>query len=199
MIAAHAIEPLPPGAVVPSLAALNIADVPARGAGDRPRRSARLGGAKPARVALVVPDTVAKVSLIQFEKVPAKAADLQELVRWQVRKSAPFPIEQAVVSVYARRAPRRRRPGVRRRRWRAPTSMQQYEQACAMAGVHAGLVDLATFSIINGMLAGQSAPAATGCWCTSTDTYTDAGRDSRRALMFFRNRGEESEGHARAI
>ena len=101
-----------------------------------------------------MPDTVAKVSLLKLEKVPAKAADLQEIVRWQVRKTAPFPIEQAVLSVT---------PGARVAEGgselvvslaRADV-MQQYEQACVMAGAHAGLVDLATFSVINGILAGH--------------------------------------------
>jgi len=83
--------------VVPSLSALNIPDVPAV-AKVVARVLAELG-TKPGRVALVVPDTVAKVSLLKLDKVPAKAADLEEIVRWQVRKTAPFPIEQAVLSV----------------------------------------------------------------------------------------------------
>ena len=53
---------------------------------------------RPRRIALVLPDTVAKVSLIRFEKVPAKVQDLDQLIRWQVRKAAPFRIEDAQVS-----------------------------------------------------------------------------------------------------
>ena len=99
-----------------------------------------------------MPDTVAKVSLLKLEKVPAKAADLQEIVRWQMRKTAPFPIEQAVLSIS---------PGARGADGgsefvvalsRADV-IHQYEQACVMAGAHAGLVDLSTFSVINSILA----------------------------------------------
>ena len=78
-----------------------------------------------------------------------------------------FPIEQAVLSVS---------PGARGADGgsefvvsvaRADV-IQQYEQACLMAGAHAGLVDLATFGVINGMLGGHvGARRATGCWCTS--------------------------------
>ncbi len=52
VIVAHASEALPPGAVVPGLAALNIPDVPvvAQAVG---RVLAQLGGPKPTRVALV--------------------------------------------------------------------------------------------------------------------------------------------------
>ena len=64
---------------------------------------------RPRRVALVLPDTVAKVSLMRFEKVPAKAQDLDQLIRWQVRKAAPFQIEDAQVAwVPGRRAAGRR-------------------------------------------------------------------------------------------
>ena len=59
---------------------------------------AQLGG-RTHRVALVVPDAVAKVSLLRLETVPSRAADLREIVKWQVRKSVPFPVEQAILSV----------------------------------------------------------------------------------------------------
>lgn len=191
VVAAHASEALPPGAVVPSLATPNMADVPlvARVVG---RVLGQLG-ARPSRVALVVPDTVAKVSLLKLEKMPARAADLQEIVRWQVRKSAPFPMEQAVLSVT---------PGAQSAEGghelvvslaRADV-IQQYEQACLMAGAHAGLVDLATFGVINGILAGQSAPAGDWLLVHVTDTYLTLAVVRDRSLLFFRNRGEEAEG-----
>ena len=151
VIVAHASEALPPGAVVPGLAALNMPDVPvvAQAVG---RVLAQLGGPKPTRVALVVPDTVAKVSSLRLEKVPSRAADLQEIVKWQVKKTAPFPIEHAVVSVS---------PGALSADGASEfvvslsraDVIHQYEQACVMAGVHAGLVDLSTFSVINSIVA----------------------------------------------
>jgi Tfp pilus assembly PilM family ATPase len=207
VITAHASEPLPAGMVVPGLMTLNIPDVPAlaqviRGA------VAQLGGSKPARVALVVPDTVAKVSLLRLDKVPSKAADLQEIVKWQVKKTAPFPIEQAAISIA---------PGALSADGAsefvvslAKTDViHQYEQACLMAGVHAGLVDLATFSVINSILASTAAPAGDpsassgSARATSradwllvhvTDTYLTLAVMRDRSMLFFRNRGEEGEG-----
>ena len=98
-VAAHAVESLPPGAVVPALAAPNMPDVAVV---SRTVREAvgKLGG-RVRRVALVIPDTVVKVSLVRFDQVPARAADLHEMIRWQMRKSAPFPMEHAVVSFTA--------------------------------------------------------------------------------------------------
>ena len=57
-----------------------------------------LAGGRGKRVALVLPDTTAKVSLIRFEKIPARVQDLDQLIRWQVRKTAPFRIEDAQLS-----------------------------------------------------------------------------------------------------
>src|SRR5687767_6279345 len=95
-ISSYAVEPLPPGAVLPSLTTQNIADH-AVVAGALRAALGRLG-TRAGRVALIIPDTAAKVSLIRFDKVPARRDDLEQLVRWQVRKSAPFAIEDACVS-----------------------------------------------------------------------------------------------------
>jgi Tfp pilus assembly PilM family ATPase len=185
--------------VSPALATANMPDVGVVGQVVA-RVLGQLGG-RTHRVALVVPDTVAKVSLVRLDKVPARDSDLREIVRWQVRKSAPFPVEQAVLSVS---------PG-------APIAgggrefvvalaredvVRQYEQACAMAGAHAGIVDLATFGVMRSVIAGGGAPAG--------DPSTGSGLDwllvhvagtcitlavlRGEHLIFFRHRSDESEG-----
>jgi len=134
VVAAHASEPLPDGVLVPSLTTENAHD---RGAivGALERVFDRIGG-RPRHVGLVVPDLIAKVSLVRFEQVPARTQDLDQLVRWQVKKTAPFAIEEAQVSYV---------PGIR-----APDGqefivslarrsvVEEYEQLCAEAGAHAG-------------------------------------------------------------
>ena len=184
-------EPLPAGAVVPSLSAANIVDGAAV-ARVMSEVLTRLGG-RVGRAALVIPDTASKVSLIRFENVPNSNADLAELVKWQIRKSAPFPIEQAVVSFS---------PGSKA----ADGSQEylvtmaradiigEYEQVCARAGVHAGLVDIATSSIVNGVLASPSPP--TGDWLIvhATASYTTLAVLRGHDVIFFRNREHDSEG-----
>jgi hypothetical protein len=192
IIAAHALEPLAPGLVVPGLSALNISDVPAVSQAIS-RALSQLGGGQPSRVSLVVPDTIAKVSLLKLDTVPSKAADLQEIVRWQVRKTAPFPIEQATVSIA---------PGARAADGASEfvvalsraDVIHQYEQACLMAGAHAGLVDLSTFGVINGILGGPSAPSGDWLLVHVTGTYLTLVVMRDQSLLFFRNRGEEAEG-----
>src|SRR5690349_1184360 len=62
--------------------------VEAGGAVERGR--GRLG-----RVALAVPDTAARVSLVPFAQGPASARDLEQLVRLQLRRTVPFPADEA--------------------------------------------------------------------------------------------------------
>ena len=190
-VAGHVVEPLPAGAVVPSLTAPNISDVGLVGRAVA-QALGRLGG-RVTRAALVIPDTAAKVSLIRFETVPARAADLAELVRWQVRKTAPFPIEQAIVSFTPGA-----KPDEGGHEFVVTTArtdfIAQYEQACAQAGVHAGLVDISTFSTINSVLATASAPGGDWLLVHATPAYTTLAVLRGGDLIFFRNREEESEG-----
>ena len=195
VIAAHAMEALPAALVVPGLLTPNMSDVPAV-AQAIGRVLTQLGGARPSRVSLVLPDTVAKVSLVKLDKVPAKAADLQEIVRWQLKKSSPFPLEQAVLSIS---------PGAKTAdgvsEFVVATArtevVRQYEQACEMAGLHAGLVDLSTFAVINSVLASRSVNASDPSdWLLVhvTDSYLTLAVMRGDALLFFRNRGEDAEG-----
>src|SRR5690349_5240230 len=66
-VTAHAVEPLPPGAVSPSLNASNITDP--RAVAQALQRVFERIGVRPRRVALAIPDSVAKVSILRFEKI----------------------------------------------------------------------------------------------------------------------------------
>src|SRR5512139_2260652 len=66
-VSGHATEPLPNGALSASLNATNLVDRPAI-ADALQTVLGRIGG-RPARVALVVPDTIARVSLVRFDRV----------------------------------------------------------------------------------------------------------------------------------
>lgn len=190
-VAAHAIEPLPRGAVVPALGAVNMPDVTVVSRA-LAQALTRLGG-RTRRAALVVPDTIAKVSLIRFETVPARATDFHELIRWQVRKTAPFPIEQAVVS-FTEGA----KPAEGGHEFIVTVArediIKQYEDVCTQAGVHAGLVDLATCSVINGVLGGNAAPPGDWLLVHVTPTYTTLAVVRGSDLIFFRNRADDAEG-----
>jgi type IV pilus assembly protein PilM len=190
-VAAHAVEPLPAGVVNPSLNATNIADP--RVVADALARVFERIGVRPRRVALAVPDSVAKVSLLKFDKVPPRASDLDELVRWQVRKAVPFHIEDAQLSYV---------PGVQAADGSTEfvvvvarkDLVQEYERVCSAVGAQAGIVDLSTFNVINAVLGGPSAPAED--WLLVHVTQEDATMAILRGphLVFFRNHAAEGEG-----
>ena len=188
-VAGYAQEPLPAGAIVPALNAANIVN-PAPVI-EALRRALDAAGARSGHAALVVPDPAAKVSLLRFESVPAKHSDFQQLVRWQVKKSLPFPVEDAQVSAV---------PGVAVEGGREfivtaarRDVVQQYEAAAAAAGVQPGVVDLATFNYINAALAASAPPD--GDWLlvhVAADYLTLAvlrGAD----LIFVRHRGSDDD------
>ena len=191
-VTAQATERLPDGLVAPSLTTPNITDKTAVTAAVQ--RVLRAVGVSRGRAAVVIPDGAAKVSVVRFEKVPAKAEDLAQLVRWQVRKSVPFPIEQSQVSWT---------PGVTDATGTdyvvtvaRQDIVQDYEEAVAAAGVQVGLVDLATFNLVNLLLGSQSAGTPAGDWLlvhVTPDASTMAiVRDG--ALLLFRHRPVEGEG-----
>jgi type IV pilus assembly protein PilM len=187
-VTALASELLPAGAVVPSLTADNFVD--------RPRVAEVVRGVLqqaggPRRVALIVPDSAAKVSVVRFDKVPARHDDLEQMVRWQVRKAVPFPIEAAQVGF----APSSALVGGGRefvvvvfRR----DVVESYETLVQEAGSFPGLVDLASFNLVNLVLAGdlRAGRTAGGDWLlvhltpqASTLAIVRSGQ-----LVFYRNR-----------
>jgi Tfp pilus assembly PilM family ATPase len=190
-VLAHATEPLAPGALVPSLTTANVQNRQVVAVALE-RALERVGN--PRRVGLIVPDLVAKVSLVRFEHVPTRSADLDQLVRWQVRKTAPFPIEEARVSY---------QPGLKASDGQEfivslarRSVIEEYETLCAAVGAHAGIVDLATFNVINAALAGMAPSSDSGDWLlvhVAAD-YASIAILRGSNLIFFRNRATDGEG-----
>jgi type IV pilus assembly protein PilM len=173
--------------VVPSLAASNIVD-PAAVTAALGRVLSAVGGAR--HVALVVPDAVAKVSLVRFDQVPAKAADLDAMLRWNVRKSLPFKAEDAQVT-YGDGVPvdgGREFVVASARR----DIVAEYEGVCTAAGVHAGLVDLATFNLVNLQLASASGG---GDWLLVhlAGDYVTLAIVRDGTVIFYRHRGADGD------
>jgi type IV pilus assembly protein PilM len=192
-VQSFAFEPLPAGALVPSLTGQNLVDRTAVVAAIKAVVD-RIG--RPKKVALVVPDLATRVSLVRFDQVPSSREDLDQLIRWQVKKSASFPIEEASITWT---------PGSQAidggHEFVVALARQdvirEYESACESAGLHAGLVDLSTFCVVNCFLAGGRVP--TGDWLVVQvrSDYTSIAIMRGGDVIFFRNKGE-GEGDALA-
>lgn len=100
---AFAVEPLPPGAIVPSPVETNILMVAeVRSAVGRAFSRLR---AKGQVAALLVPDPVVPVFVLHFDVFPRRRAEAEPLLRWRLKKSTPFEAEETIIS-FMRQAPR---------------------------------------------------------------------------------------------
>lgn len=188
VVSAHATEGLPDGALTPSLTADNLSDREAI-------RSAlslvleRVG--RPRRVGLVLPDPVAKVSILKFEEVPGRGDDLDQLVKWQMRKAAPFAIDEAQVSYFegARGESGQDFIVTLARR----NIVEAYETLCTEAGAHAGLVDISTFNVANVVLARPNPPMADWLLVNVAPDYASIAILRGSYPIFFRSRSASDE------
>jgi type IV pilus assembly protein PilM len=104
-------------------------------------------GTKPGRVSIVLPDNLAKTSIVGLPERPKTRRQLEDLLRFKLRRSVPFRLEDAVVSS-----------------WQLPgdgpavellvavmlrSVVEQYESAFESIGARPGLVDLCTPSLFN--------------------------------------------------
>lgn len=185
VVSAYATEPLPVEAVRPALTASNIGSRDAVVEGLK-RALDRAGLRSTRRAALVVPDSVARVSLLSFEQFPAKPSDLDQLVRWQLKKTTPFPIDEGLVthSVVQTAGAAGSVAAIVARR----DVIAEYESIATAVGIHAGIVDLASLNIMNTIIGAGAASA--GDWLlvslAAEATSLAIGRGS--ALLFYRHR-----------
>jgi type IV pilus assembly protein PilM len=188
VVQAYGVAPLAPGAVSPSLTAHNVLDRPA--VVQALRAACERAGSRPRRAALIIPDPAARVSLVRFDQIPARREDLDQLIRWQVKKSAPFPIEDACVthSPGARSGSGGEFVVVAARK----ETILEYEGVCEEAGVYAGLVDLSSLSVVNLYLATRP-PAGDWLVVHMRPDYTSLAIMRGEHLIFFRTRMEGDE------
>ncbi|HET7696767.1 MAG TPA: pilus assembly protein PilM [Vicinamibacterales bacterium] len=194
-VGAHGSERLPPGVVTPALNAVNIHDPRAVAAALRAAFDKL--GARARRIALVIPDTAAKVSLLRFEKVPSQN-DLDQLIRWQMRKAAPFKPEEAQLSW----APAAALPGGGREylvTLARRDIVESYMRVCADAGAEAGVVDLASLNLVNAAIA--SVADASGDWLVVhvAPDYATLAIVRNKDLIFFRTRPSTGSGRPEAL
>jgi type IV pilus assembly protein PilM len=186
IVQGYAVEPLPIGAVTPSLMSTNVSDRTA--VVQALRAACDSVGVRPKRAALVIPDLAAKVSLVKFEKTPTRRDDLEQLIRWQMKKSTPFAVEDAAVtySPGVRAADGNEYLVVAARR----DTVREYEGICEEAGIEAGLIDLSTLAVVNLFLA--SSPGPSGDWLVvhMRPEFTSIVILRREDVIFFRNRAE---------
>ncbi len=147
-LAAAASLELPEGALRLSISESNVLDP---GALRAVLRSAceRAGVLSGARVALVLPDPVARIAMLPADEVLSRGAgDPQELVRFRLRKALPFEVRESRVAL--------RREGDQALVVAAARQvLDPYEEACRDCGLEPGRVELSGLVLMDAVLASR--------------------------------------------
>lgn len=98
------------------------------------------------RTALVIPDYAVRMAILDFEELPSGEAERAALVRFRLRKSVPFPIDEAQVS-YAVQLREAKRIEVLAVAIARPI-LDEYESIFAGAGYRVGLVTPSSIAML---------------------------------------------------
>ena len=104
------------------------------------------------RVALVLPDPVARVALVPAAEVKGSRAQVDELVRFRLRKAVPFEVREAQVAATPGGA-RSGDPLMVGAIFRQV--LEGYEGACRALGLHPGLVVLSGLALMTAVFAAR--------------------------------------------
>src|SRR5215469_9393713 len=134
-------QPLEPGALSPSPVKENVFDAAAFAeavrklvppASNRRRRTA----------ALILPDQAVRIAILEFETLPEKEEDRLSLIRFRMRKTLPFDIDEAAVSYHVQ-------PGNKVIVAVAPVEIiSRYEAPFRAANLHPGFVTCGSMALL---------------------------------------------------
>jgi type IV pilus assembly protein PilM len=141
LAAASAVE-LDPEVLLPSLTQPNLAD-PERFRTACRSALERAGVLDGAPIALVLPDPVARIAIIPAAELAGRPSEMDELVRFRLRKSLPFDVREARVGHV--RSPRASDPVIVVAA--LGSVLDAYESACRSLGLDPGLVELSGLAL----------------------------------------------------
>jgi len=137
-----AVTPLAEGLVSPSLIRPNIADLPDLVA--VLKSAFAKAEIKTARISLALPDSSAKVSLHPLDTLPGNENEKQHLLRWKLKKTVPFNIDEAHVASLDHKLPNGKHLVLTVCIHKEV--LAQYEEAFHKLGIHAGYICLSSFA-----------------------------------------------------
>src|ERR1700694_1168055 len=94
-------RPPPEGALKPGMSGNNVQDATTLKSAINGALAAIGGNSRD--VIAVVPDASTRVLLLEFESLPAKSQEVEAVIRFRLKKSLPFDVEQAALSYEVRR------------------------------------------------------------------------------------------------
>jgi len=145
-------QPVPSGLIRPSATEPNVSDPAALTRDLSTLVDGTRKAARPASIALTLPDLCARVALIEFESLPPKPADRDQLIRWRFHKELNVPAGDVRLTYRVLRVPARASSDGPVRLLAAVVRravIEQYEQACQAAGFIPVSVNLASFGLFD--------------------------------------------------
>lgn len=137
-----AVTPLAEGLVSPSLIRPNITALPDFVAALK--SAFTRAEIKTARISLALPDASAKVSLHPLDTLPGNENEKQQLLRWKLKKTVPYNIDEAHVASLDHKLPNEKHLVLTVCIHKEV--LAQYEEAFQKLGIHAGYICLSSFA-----------------------------------------------------
>jgi len=119
----------------------------------------RRNGSKLEDAVLVLPDQVARLFVLDFDRFPEKLSEGLPLVKWRLKKSLPFDVESAAISYFVQR------PGAQVQVVAAASPLsvvRQYESVAEKFGLRPRWVTLSTLAALNVVDSPTNGDAANG-------------------------------------
>src|SRR5215475_8322748 len=139
-----AVEPLPPGSIVPSAVETNIINM--AGVKSVFESVCTRLRAKSEDMAILLPDPVIRVFVQHFDEFPRSSAEAVPMLRWKLKKSVPFEVDETLIS-YMRQAPREGGVDVVTALGRLRI-VREYESAAEQCGMQPGVVLSASLAAV---------------------------------------------------
>jgi type IV pilus assembly protein PilM len=136
------VTPLAEGLVAPSLIRPNITALP--DFVTELKSAFAKAEIKTSRISLALPDASAKVSLHPLDTLPGKEHEKQQLLRWKLKKTVPFNIDDAHVTSLDHKLPNGKHLVLTVCIHKEV--LAQYEEAFQKLGIHAGYICLSSFA-----------------------------------------------------
>lgn len=144
-------------------------------------RAVESAGIRAGKASLLVPDSLARVWLLQVPEIPRSAQATLELIRWKIKRSVAFRIEDAAISWQVLSRPAGTEPAVLLVGLLQGPVVHGYEKVFTDAGFKIGLVDLCSFNLFNAYR-----PAIEKDGVTEADFAVLNATESYFTLMVFR-------------
>src|SRR4029453_8106495 len=144
-------------------------------------RAVESAGIRSGKASLLVPDSFARVWLLQVPEIPRGAQHTLALIRWKIKRSIAFRIEDAAISWQVLSRPTGTEPAVLLVGLLQTPIVHGYEKGLADAAFKIGLVDLCSFNLFNAYR-----PAIEKDGVTEADFAVLNATESYFTLMIFR-------------